>query len=77
MKMTDSEYQQKRNRLIPAAERHANKIAGPKPKSAKRVKDMTLAEKNAYVLAHDVWSAKWNNAYHTEMDALAKEAVLI
>jgi hypothetical protein len=77
MKMTDAEYQQKRNRLIPAAEKHARQVAGPKPKSEKKVKDMTLAEEKTYVLAHDRWSAKWNKAYHTQMDALAREAGLI
>jgi hypothetical protein len=48
-------YQEERNKLIPYAEAHADRISGKKPK------DLTFM---------DDWNAKWNRAFFGEMDRL-------
>lgn len=53
----DPLYVTRRNRLIPAAEKHANTLAGARPK---REKDMEL------------WAAKWNAIFHSKMNELAR-----
>jgi len=48
-------YETQRAALIPRAESHAREIAGPEP---------------AWGLARAEWAAKWNAAFHGEMERL-------
>lgn len=60
--MTDFEYELRRNKLIPAADRFANTEVGIRPK---------LGETS------ETWSGKWNRAFAMKMDELAREDGLI
>jgi len=61
--MTDDEYVNKRNKLIPQAVKLADENAGPEPKGTGPVKD--------------AWNAIWNKEFHTQMNALARETGLV
>jgi hypothetical protein len=54
----DADYVKARNRLIPIAEKHANKAAGKKPINTKDIAE---------------WSAVWNQAFCSKMERLAFE----
>jgi len=60
--MTDKKYEEARNKLIPIAEKHADKVCrmkiGVKPHgSSKKLDD---------------WNNKWNLTFHNKMNELAK-----
>ena len=57
-------------RLIKDAEKFANKEAGAQPKKAADVRTAKEEE------AHAAWCNKWNQAFHGEMDRLARRAGL-
>ena len=61
----DREYEAARNRLIPDAERYANKVHGYKAK-----KDSDLQTKAE-------WRRNWTQCFLAEMDRLAKKAGLV
>ena len=54
--LENKEYVQARNKLIRGAEKHAYEAAGPKPAG----KDV------------DDWCNNWNQAFHREMDRMAR-----
>ena len=56
-----SRYVEKRNELIPEAEKEANRVAGPKPK--KECGEDALWS----------WGQKWSRVFHRTMNTLAKE----
>lgn len=58
--MTDVEYIEKRNKLVPQAVEHANKMCG-----SQHDNDMTKKER-------EIWAHEWNRSYHTKMNELAK-----
>jgi hypothetical protein len=57
-----SDYATERNKLIPIAEDHADRAAGPRPTG------------KADLLS---WSTRWNKLYFAKMDELARSAGLI
>jgi hypothetical protein len=61
--MNNAQYVSERNKLIPIAEKYADKVAGKKPRS------------NGDTL--ETWNNKWNLAFHTQMNILAKNAGLV
>ena len=56
----DIAYEQQRNRLIPVAEKIANKAYGKKPKGCE---EATLHE----------WAEKWDSCFHRALSNMAKE----
>lgn len=56
--MTDLDYVEERNKLIPFAERFANAKCGAFP---------------PLEVNRDEWAVAWNKAFHGEMSRLAKE----
>lgn len=63
--MTDKQYEAARNKLIPEAKEHADKIAGPRPRKGVNKND---GQKRCNT---------WNLAFHTKMNTLARENGLI
>ena len=61
----DKVYQQKRNALIPSAEKYAISYAGARP----------VASKDASRLAE--WKTRWDMGFMAEMDRLARENGLV
>lgn len=59
----DCDYVDARDALIPAAEEHANRLAGPRPKG-------TRDDSPEY----EAWVNRWNWLFHAHMDRLWKEA---
>jgi len=59
--MTD--YEEQRDLLIPEAEKHANKEAGRRPGGVQPE-------------LKEAWNHKWNRAFLTKMDELARKAGL-
>ncbi len=62
--MTD--YEIERNKLISAAEKYADGMAGVKPGKEK-------LSVNARKKAWEIWNGEWNRAFHTRMVSLWKE----
>lgn len=58
--MTDVEYIEKRNKLVPEAVAHANEMCGSKPQ-----KGLTKKER-------EIWANEWNCIYHAKMNDFAK-----
>jgi len=56
--MTNIEYEEARNKLIPAAERYANEKEGKQPQPMQ---------------SRDEWVKAWNLAFLGKMDLLAKK----
>ena len=56
--MTDKKYVEARNKLIPFAEKYANKVAGKTPSGGVKKEE---------------WAFLWNSTFLKEMDRLAKE----
>ena len=66
----DRLYQIERNKLIPAAERYADREAGPRPK---KIGDRWGWKEQAKL---EAWNIKWNLLYNGEMEKLVKEGNL-
>jgi len=49
-------YEERRNMLIPRAEKYAEAVAGERPPTKTD--------------AHEIWATKYNLAFHTEMNRL-------
>lgn len=60
----DKKYIEARNRLIPEAERYANKLCGKKPpkKTGKKADN-----------SRDEWNARWNRTFHSKMNQLWRD----
>jgi len=58
--MTDEDYINKRNKLIPEAVRYVDKINGKQPEDNN----------------NEIWAMKWNRTFHMKMNRLAKESKL-
>ena len=69
--MTDKNYESQRNKLIPAAEKFADKNAGRMPKSTTLRKEMTLRQKKKMDKLKSAWDIRWNLAFHSKMNELA------
>lgn len=63
-------YEEQINRLIPAAQKHADLNAGDK------FFDRATGWKNRRFKSHDDWAEAWNVLFHGEMSRLAHEAGL-
>lgn len=61
--LTDPIYEAARNRLIPEAERYANSLYGYYPTGTEQEKA--------------TWCDKWNAAFHSMMNKLAKDKKII
>ncbi len=57
----DRAYVVQRDRLIPVAERHADRVAGPRDEATDR----------------EEWATCWNRAFLRKMDELARKGGLI
>ena len=53
-----TDYEVKRNALIPQAEKYTNQIAGPEPAYTSKL--------------HRVWGDRWNCIFHQKMNEMAK-----
>lgn len=60
--MTNKQYVEARNSLIPEAEAHANAVAGEKPQGEP---------------LYPVWAEQWNRVFHCKMNELAKAQGLV
>lgn len=66
--MTQQEYIERRESLIPEAKRYADQQAGEEPE---------LAKDKRNDLVYDGWANTWNFAFHSMMDLLAVEEGLM
>ncbi len=65
---TDSAYIAERDRLVPIAEKFANKMFGSAYKGPPGVKGEELHQ------LRNEWDGKWSLAFHRKMDRLYREA---
>lgn len=69
--MTNEEYVEQRDALIPKAERHADEQAGDAPDRPPRGAPAAAMKRHEREM--NEWGKRWSRLFHAEMNRLAKE----